>query len=190
MIISYTNISKNTAKSKSAYSIYDTSKYAGKTNFSTFEGNKCEGKGDYDTAAVHHDGHKQYYFEYCNVLKNSQNSTGFGTFCCYFPEDVIVNKCCFYGDLGKGKLFASIFYGSIIIKDCQIDSFSITGPSKYETKDIMNKVSFDFIPHFSTFLCEVKINIIYFKNVQQSRNYNGILQKFACMFNISCKTSA
>lgn len=139
--------------------------FNGKTNFSTFEGNQCEyGSG----TILLHSSNGKILFEYCNVLRNYQKSSDEGTFISYYPS-VIVNKSCFFDDLGKGRLFYCLL-GFVTIKDCKIDNCTTSG-NDFQIEKIDAKVKFDYIPFFSTFQCVVKINVIFDKKINHSYSY-------------------
>lgn len=184
-LISSTNFSNNTAFGTSAYVMGVSNNYIGKTNYSIIEGNKC--KRSSETISL--EGSK-HLFEYCIVLKNYQESNKEGTLGCDLVKEYIISKSCFIGDLGNGKLFSSTNSDNqtnIIIKDCQIDKYTRTGEANFVVHNIEHESSFDFAPLFSTYLCEVNINLIYIKNNDKSHKSKGLFQKFACMFNLPCK---
>lgn len=77
--------------------IYGRSTDFMKINFTNIEGNMAQTYSIFcfETESI------DTLIEYCNFLKNYQNSTDMGTIISY--STVILNKCCIFGNMGKGN---------------------------------------------------------------------------------------
>lgn len=141
----------------------------GKTNFSSIEGNRCE-NGYY--TANHEGSQSTYVFEYCNFLKNFQEDSKYGAFSCN-DATFNINNCCFFGDLGKGKLFCALSYGIFNFKYCHIDNCTTYGPVNTNDEGYDSESSLNSLTFLSSFLCEANISAIYSKLTYQSHEHKG-----------------
>lgn len=183
--IASTNFSKNVASSYSAYFIYPyRSKSSTTTNYSTFEGNKCE--DGYVT--IFQDGDNYQRFEYSNVLNNFQKSKDRGTV--YVFYDYLcpyIYKCCFFKDRGNGKLISSVPGLNILIVKCHIDKLTTDDSRTYEVKDIESNFYVSSVSYLNTFQCYKNMYVILSRNYVESYNHADVLNKIIPMFKIICE---
>lgn len=154
-----------------------TSSVVGKTNYSTIEGNRCEGSSGYG-AAVFHDGQKPFLFEYCNFLKNYQQITTNGAFGCYSASSMTINQCSFLNDQGRGKLFYS---GPITIKNSHVDKLTSSG-----NKVVQQSVDKNNITNSLTFYCNENMFLMFLKH-PRTKHRKLLLNDVCYLFKITCE---
>lgn len=146
--ISASNVTKNTAKARSAICSYFATGLA-KINLSIFENNFA-----YDSICLEH-GYSTCQYLCCNVINNSQGSTGGGIFRLNTGTINIENST-IQGGNGNAKTFLCLSYHDTFnVDNCKIDNCTYENGGTYNIELNTNNDEFFDLQYISNITCEI-----------------------------------